>query len=476
MQAIVEQTFPSRIEAIAALRAAPPDADRLRRAAARAAEISDQFGLVDGAKNWQALAAGLRIAAHLTDWETAVVSAEMDADRHLRAARQLLKQLSAAEQPTEYQRGVVDGLSRIIGDVAPEDVGAIRAALAGAGMPVAIIADPAPATSLCFDVEENRKPEDLAVAFLEFTINGTPAADLHALRPGQVHDLDLVIRVSHWPQEADSLAVSPVSIEPQSIWELPRFSFARPAGPPPYVFQREGRMVIQVPQGFAARPLEFVYAAEFQPSAGNQRVVIAGQRRLRLDGIDPTSQAITGYGNLDRRLLEIREQLRRQPMIAEDEIRNLLTVLAPLANLAGVAIQDALYPKPIGEAEFEADIRQRLRVVPAIGAELEQQAQVAGGRTDLSFRGIRIELKSEKVKRLLPKDCKAFANQAVSYAVGSGKRIAILCVLDCSPKTFPPFPAEEGFNIEHCDSGGGAVLVVTLLIQGGLAKPSSFSR
>lgn len=171
---------------------------------------------------------------------------------------------------------------------------------------------------------------------------------------------------------------------------------------------------------------------------------------IRLDGIDPTSQAITGYGNLDRRLLEIREQLRRQPMIAEDEIRNLLTVLAPLANLAGAAIQDALYPKPLGEAEFEADIRQRLRIVPAIGAELEQQAQAAGGRTDLSFRGIRIELKSEKVKRLLPEDCKAFADQAASYAVGSGKRIAIVCVLDCSPKTDPAFPAEEGLNIEPC--------------------------
>ena len=161
VQAIIERTFPSRIEAVAALRAAPPDAARLRRAAAQAAEISGQFGLADGAKNWQALAAGLQIAAHLTDWETAVVSAEMDADRHLRAARQLLKQLSAAEQPTEYQRDVVDGLSGMVGDVSPEDVGAIRAALAGAGMPVAIIADPTPATSPGFDVEENRKPEDL---------------------------------------------------------------------------------------------------------------------------------------------------------------------------------------------------------------------------------------------------------------------------------------------------------------------------
>ena len=271
-------------------------------------------------------------------------------------------------------------------------------------------------------------PKIWSVAFLEFTINGTPAADLHALRPGQVHDLDLVIRVSHWPQEADSLAVSPVSIEPQSIWELPRFSFARPAGPPPYVFQREGRMVIKAPQGFAARPLEFLYAAEFQPSAGNQRVVIAGQRRLRLDRIDPASRAspampisVAGYWKSG-------EQLRTPANDRfEDAIRNLLSGLGTARQPyrrrhPGCALSPSRSAKRNSKPASGSAYASCRRSEPSLGSRHRWLVD----RTDpVQFWGIR-----------------------------------------CSPKTVPAFPAEEALNIEHCDSGGGAVLVVTLLIQG----------
>ena len=153
-----------------------------------------------------------------------------------------------------------------------------------------------------------------------------------------------------------------------------------------------------------------------------------------------------------------------------------LTVLGPLANLVGAAVQDALYPTPIYEEAFETDVRQRLRTVPTIGAELEQQAHAGGGRTDLSFRGIRIELKSERKRRVLPENAAAYADQAVSYAVATGKRLAILCVLDCSPKKTAPLPIESCLLLQSRDNGGGPVHIVTLLVQGGLPKPSSLSR
>lgn len=476
MNAIVEATFPSRIEAIRALRAAPASGDDLRAVASRAANHVQAFGRVPGARDWQALAAGLEIAGFLTDWVSAVAAAQADADRFLRAARQRLKQLEGAEEGSDYQRAVADALARIKESLEPDEVAGLRATFASIPMPVAIRADPEPPPRPDFDPEPAPRPDDLAVAFLEFTINGEPAENLHALRPKQVHDLGLTIRVSRWPTDADSLSITPVSVEPQSVWDLPRFSLSRPVGSPPYTFQRDGRMIIHAPQGFDARPLEFLYAAEFQPAAGDERVVVAGQRRLRLDGIDAGSRAITGYGGLDRRVLEIRGELRRQPAIAEDDIRSVLTVLTPLANLVGSAVQDDVYPIPILEAEFERDVRKRLRNVPAIGAELEQQAQAAGGRTDLSFRGIRIELKSERKKRLLPADCAAYADQAASYAVGSGKRVAILCVLDCSPKSSPPLPIESCLFVQARDSGAGIVHVVTTLVQGGLARPSDLSR
>jgi hypothetical protein len=476
VNAIVEATYPSRIEAVKALRTALASGEQLRAVAGEAAEQAKAFGRVPGARDWQALAAGLEIAAFLTDWASAVTAAETDADRFLRAARQRLKQLDRTEEPSNYHRAVVECLSSADEDLDPDAVASLRTALGSIPMPMSILADPEPPPRPDLGQESAPQPDDLAVAFLEFTINGEAAENLHALRPNEVHDLGLTIRVSRWPAGADRLSITPVSIEPSSVWDLPRFTISRPDGTPPYTFQRDGRMVIHAPQGFDARPLEFLYAAEFQPAAGDERIVVAGQRRLRLDGIDAGSRAVTGYGGLDRRILEIRGELRRLPTIPEDDIRSVLAVLTPLANLIGSAVQDALYPSPILEADFERDVRQRLRNVPAIGADLEQQAQAAGGRTDLSFRGIRIELKSERKKRLLPADCATYADQAASYAVGSGKRVAILCILDCSPKSTPPLPIESCLFMQPRDSGGGAVHVITALVQGGLPRPGDLSR
>jgi hypothetical protein len=130
----------------------------------------------------------------------------------------------------------------------------------------------------------------------------------------------------------------------------------------------------------------------------------------------------------------------------------------------------------IAESEFQKRARQFLRSQPRIGAELEEHAHVTGGITDLSFRGIRIEPKSESGKRLALGDCNQFVGQTTSYAVGTGKRLGVLCVLDCSKKGQPPFPVEDGIGVLAYEQGGSTVYVITILLQGNLARPSSFSR
>jgi len=133
-------------------------------------------------------------------------------------------------------------------------------------------------------------------------------------------------------------------------------------------------------------------------------------------------------------------------------------------------------PAAISEAEFQKQVREWLRQQPAIGSQLEEQAHSTGGRTDLSFRGIRIELKSEPAKRLLPDDCKRYASQPASYAVGTNRGVAVLCVLDCSPKKEGPFPMEDGLFAYAINTGTSPVYIVCVLIQGNLAKPSGPSR
>jgi len=115
------------------------------------------------------------------------------------------------------------------------------------------------------------------------------------------------------------------------------------------------------------------------------------------------------------------------------------------------------------------------RRVPTIASKLEEHPHAAGGITDLWFRGIRIELKYEDQSLLSLQACEKYADQLVSYVVGTGKRVGILCVLDNTRKTSAAFPAEEGIGILTRPAKKNAVHVVTVLIQGALARPSDLA-
>ncbi|KXV09657.1 hypothetical protein AD931_03545 [Gluconobacter oxydans] len=476
---VLAQAYPSRIAAIEAIAVYPDTAggDELRARAEDVLSAAQLFGSATAAQDWQAFAFSLKILGLLADWSEAVHNAAVDADRFLRAGRLQYRTFAADANHSAYGLALVAALAPINDDLDVSSVPALRGAVAQREMPVAIFGikkrnfEPLTADGV------SAKSEEIAVAFLEFMIDGKPADTVHNLSTGQVHDLDLTIRVSKWPEYAERLVIEPVSIEPPSTWDFPPFEFLKPHGPPPYVFQRQGRMALHASQGFNARPLEFRYSAEFQPLLKyDEAIVLAGQRTLRLDGTDTSRHPLTGYSELDMKIIQLREKMRLEPLISEAHVRDLLTLLTPVANLMGQSVQDKRYPKPIDEAMFQADFQSFLRSNTVIGSELEVQGEIAGGKVDLSFRGIKIELKSERLKRLLPDDCKKFAEQAASYAVGAGHRIALLCVLDCSPKTTPPFPVADGLTIITIESGTSPVYVVSCLFQGGLARPSDLSR
>lgn len=478
---ILDQVFPLRAKAVLVLQAPASDADAtsFKTLAEEAGLLAAAFGKASGAQRWHAFAKALNIVQLLVEWRHAVLTAAIDADRYLRAARLHLKQLRQISETDQFSSRLADALSVVEGQMDISEIEVLRMRLAGVPMPVAICTEPTP-EGLDFpdkpdrmSVERIPKP---AVAFVEFKINDVTAERIQTLRPHQKHDLDIAVRVSYWPETANSLVLSPISIDPPSSYDLPTFQFERPKGDPPYFFHQRGRMILHAAQNFRARPSEFIYTAEFHPIATETSVSIAGQRTLRLDGSGNDGASISGYPGIDAKLVSLRNQLRLKPLIPEGDLEDLLTILIPLSNLMGQSVQDNKFPVVISEAEFQNRIREWLRQIPAIGSALEQQPEVAGGRSDLSFRGIRIELKCESVKRLLPQDCVRYGSQPASYAVGTNRRVAVLCVLDCSPKTAVAFPAEDGLFVHSLDTGTSLIYIATLLIQGNLARPSSFSR
>lgn len=196
-----------------------------------------------------------------------------------------------------------------------------------------------------------------------------------------------------------------------------------------------------------ARPYEFKYSAAFEPVSSEQPVAIVGHRTLLIEGLDVNSNQITGYPLVDEKILKIREFLRRNGLVNSNELSDVLEVLTVLGGVAGRAIQDAEFDGQWSENEFQKVIRTELRRNPKIGSGLDEHPKASGGITDLSYRGIVIELKSLPggVKALA--DCQAYVEQTASYAVSKEKRVAVLCVLDCSTKTNAPWPAAEGIAI-----------------------------
>jgi hypothetical protein len=479
---IHSEIYAGRIESRELLLAASTgereNAHELRRAASELDSASARFTDSKVGVPFAAYADLIRIVALLVEWRRATLDAESDADRFKRGwlGRLAMWQSDYGSRPECADVVVVAGT--ISDAITIQEIEALCRRLAQVALPIGMFGDAPKGPKLEGPFAEHQRereaPPELNVAFLSFTVDGEPADQLNFLTPREMHDLEIEVRVSRWPENATELRLSAISIEVPGAYAFPQFRFERPTGAaPPFVLRERGRAIIHAAQALRAQPFEFRYAAEFSPKSAEQPVSVVGHRTLRIESVDFHNSSLTGYPAVDRKLLEIRNNLRRLPAMPRADLDVAMLFLVPLASLAARAVQDDLYPNRIGEAEFQSGVRDELRRSPPIGGELEEHAHAAGGETDLSLRGLRLELKVEPTRRLTLPDCQQFIEQTAAYAVGSGKRLGVLCVLDVSPKDQAAFPAEEGIGVLHAASG---VPVVAILIQGGLARPSDLSK
>jgi hypothetical protein len=451
---------------------------RVRDAAHGLIAASRRYGDAPNAALYAAIGEFGLCVSLLIEWRSSVLNAVQDAQRFQTAARERAAMWVKDRASDRIYGQLIKVTGRIGGIASVSEVATMAVALAAVPAPVGLYGE--------FSRHSPRLPEDddapraapveLTVAFLKFTIDGTPLAETHFVSPGEMHDLDIEVRVSRWPAGATALILEPVTIEHADTYEMPVFAIAAPAGTGPFQLSEKGRATLTVPHHFNARPFEFKYVARFEPRGSEQPVETVGQRTLLLQGIDLARQPLTGYQHIDRKLVDIRNDLRVAPRMVQQELTNALALAIPLANLAAQSVNDNVFDDRISEEEFQKRVRSFLRSHPNIGSALEEHPRAAGGITDLSFRGIRLELKSEKDRSLAFADCQQFVEQAASYAIGSGKRLAVLCVLDCSPKSKAAFPMEDGIGVYEHRTTETPIYVLTILVQGNLTKPSDFSR
>ena len=469
------QSFSHRLSALKAIEQG--DAEAIEAAATKIKDISEMFGSLHPAIELSGFSETLDCLALAQRWTNAVRDADANSERfrkafQLRAKKTLEKR--GCNEPAELD----SALSDLAGIEDPSALADLKLQVLQTSLPFGVWADEH-RTSIPVGNTESDMPEHIEIAFVKFEINGQPAKEIDILRPNTIHDIKIYIRVSRWPDSADQLIVTPVSMEPSDTYDLPTFVIDQPAGEhenTPYVFKKNGRLLLKVPTAINANPLEFKYRAVFEPSRSEQPPEIFGHRTLRIESHDLSTHTFSGYAEIDSKLLELRNDLRMLHGLPHEDIPHALEVCAGLGNLAGQALSDNLFPKGTKEKKFQIEVVKALRNRPNIGEELERHPQAGGGITDLSFRRIRIELKAISDGDIGEVKIDKFADQTAQYVVSSGKRIGVLCLLDSRKKTTPPPPAASHLRIIKKQISGECVPIIFLCVKGGLARPSDLSH
>ncbi|MDC4966471.1 hypothetical protein OHW02_16690 [Acinetobacter baumannii] len=482
--AIFHQAFSSRAKIVEllpeVLKPSSNVLEILKESTTQLGDVLSQCGEGEIEDHYRAFHVGVSLFLLLAEWKHAIRKAEPDAQRFLASAKLQVSDIdhsSSIVQIPNLQEFLnnIDSLQNV------SELDELQKKLNQWELPLLLFSNTKSSLFSRNDYvnseEDKLEKSQSTVAFLKFEIDGKPAEQYNYLKPGVSYDLSIEVRVSNWPMGANFLTLTPVTIDIREKSWLPSFKFEKPEGNGPFSFTETGRAVLEVAHSFGSRPYEFLYAAEFDDSSYCKSLEVIGHRRLLLEGTDVTSNPRTGFSHVDQHLLKIRNRMREFPGLNSDDIANTMIVLEGLGNIAAQALKAGSFEANMSEKQFQIKVSEMLRSRSEIGENLESHLEAAGGITDLTFKGIPIELKVEKTKILFAKDFTNYFDQTASYAIALGKKVGILSVLECTDKKSGPVGAIEddiGFFIHQ--TGQSVIAIIVIVIRGGLPKPSSYSK
>jgi hypothetical protein len=479
------RAFSSRISVAVAIRDALTPSlqgvDQLKQAWSAFEDAISALGKGDVEDQYRAYAVASGVFVPLAEWKRAIRNAEPDAQRFLSAAKMKASEIDRTSGFAQVEQ-LVSILDRISGIQDPADLNDIQSLMTDWALPLLMFANVSEPGIGRFGITSGQDGSaaseklDTTVAFLKFDIDGQPAKHWNYLKPATAYDLTIEVRVSNWPEAAKVLSLVPVTIDSRERGWLPKFTFPRPSGAGPFTFTGTGRAVLEIAHSFGSRPYEFLYAAEFDDTAACRKVEIVGHRRLVLEGSDVASNPLTGFRNVDRHLVTVRDRLRSFPGLNQDDLANTMTVLSGFGSIAASALRDATFAANTSEREFQAEATRLLRMRAEIGGDLHGHPEAAGGITDLTFRDVPIELKVENNQVLYAKDFSKYFDQVAAYALGLGRRIALLSVLEACIKSAPVGNIDEDIDAFPHRVGNSSVVIVVVVVRGGFPKPSSYSK
>lgn len=331
-------------------------------------------------------------------------------------------------------------------------------------------------------------PDSTTVAVALVSIDDTLLTGPAIVDPALTHTLTLQVQTDPWPAWVERLDAELVSTLNDTELQRPALTWQRHQHTnDPDTYGGTGSLHVRyaVPTTQQAPPILVRLTWRGTDEDGDlksQPLDVAGHREFRVRPYDPARDATTQYEVFDEHLLGIYEKLA-----AAGYPHNQLQPFARLLNAisrAGLAMTwNKRYRRGqyVKERQFHDDLHAALFADPTLDGRVERGTALGHGYLDTRHDGITAELKVARDQPVTPEAATKYIGQPTQYAAADGARLSILVVLDMSQKVLPIGtpenylfllgPKQHGMTDPHSPS-----VVVTLVINGNLPVPSSWSR
>ena len=372
---------------------------------------------------------------------------------------------------------------------APLDLDTVLTAAAGLPAPLLFIRSPERQHGFGpWTPPAEPEPDSATVAVGLVSIDDTLLTGPAIVDPALTHTLTLQVQTDPWPAWVERLDAELISTLNETELQRPALTWQRHQHTgDPNTYEGTGSLHVRyaVPTTQHAPPVLVRLTWRGTDEDGNpksQPLDVAGHREFRVRPYDPARDATTQYEVFDEHLLGIYEKLA-----AAGYPHNQLQPFARLLNAisrAGLAMTwNKKYRRGqyVRERQFHDDLHAALLADPTLEGRVERRTPLGHGYLDTRHDGITAELKVARDQPVTPESATKYIGQPTQYAAADGARLSILVVLDMSRKVLPIGtpenylfvlgPKQHGMTDPHSPS-----VVVTLVINGNLPVPSSWSR
>jgi hypothetical protein len=474
-------------------------ADELRALVSELRAVAVKTAGLPEARALRLMSEALAICFYLSKWVAATRRAEVQADRFLSAAKARTASLQEAlAEPLSFpqtQQGLSDWTSQV---AAVSDVSAARDLLQGlAKVPLPVIYsirhDPYPRSHRHRNSRTNENttgllssPSPTPLVKLDFTLDGQALATPQAIGSGRQYGLRVRAQVNHCPVDQRVLELDCLTTMAASDYGICPFVLLMPGNDRHASVEGSGHLIIRASQSLLSLPASFKVRARFvnaDRSAATPAVVI-GYNELRLRALDQASFPILSrYPTVDIQIPKIVAEIRTSlPDLPPNDLDDFLNCLVCLGNYCGMVQQTGVFKgKKVDEKrEFQQHLLQHMR--GALGEDVREEETLVGGRLDLRYRRIIIELKIEDTTTDREVLRRKYTEQPTQYAAPSIP-LGIVCILDMTEKVHPPSNIANNITLETPTVHGFEnspptypTNIAVVIIDANLKLPSDYSK